>query len=171
MLRAIARGRPSPVWRRYLSPTDPAPGANLVIPAATGRVQHVLSITCLFSASVAVAARDVILAHLDGDNRPIGTWPLTASLAASDTKVISWQAGLGALLVGSSDQIAVPLAPLTYVFPGESLIIAGTNDADDQISAVRGVVIETDNGDTAYEDATQQSIVDHANAIRDLIGA
>ena len=171
MLRTIARGRPAPLWRRYVSPANPAANASLTIPAPTGRVWQVLSVACVFTADSGSATRNVVLSHLDGDGNVLESWPLTASLAATNVRTISWQAGLGTVIVGAGTDIALPLGDHVYVFPGETLVISGTNHAGDTITKCRAVVLETDNGDTAHELALEQRIRDHAEAIHDLIGA
>ena len=96
MLSALARGKPSPIWRRFVAPPDPAAGINPVLPSATARAWQVLSVACQFTASGVGGNRAPALLHLDADTNVIEVWQVAAFITAGLTFTISWQAGLGA---------------------------------------------------------------------------
>lgn len=169
MLQVVARGRPSPVWRRFVAAPDPAAGAGLTIPPATARAWQVLTVSLVFTTSGQALNRAISLAHLDGDGNSLGTWSATAAITATLTTPVSWHAGLGTVLAGFGGDLALPLPTSLYVMPGETLNVIGNFDAADQISAVRAVVLETDTGDTAHDLATEQRIRDHWQALHELI--
>lgn len=168
-LRALARGTPAPEWRRIVDVPNPAANANVTIPAEAKRAWRLLAVSTTLVAAAVVANRDVVLAHIDASNVALASVPITASITTGQTRRITWAAGIGATVVGSGAALVLPLPEPWYVMPGESLVISGANNAADQFSATRLVVVECYTGDAVANLNREQMIVDRWTALHDLI--
>lgn len=168
MLRQIARGAPGTLWRRILSPANPAAGAGVTVAVPQHRAWQLCSVSATLTASAVAGNRLPALDLIDPSGTTLVKIASPTAITATLAPRVTWVPGVGAATVVAASYAVLTLPDRWYMQPGESLTITGGTDPDDQWSAVRLVFLETNTGDPAYGLSVEQQIRDHWEAIHSL---
>lgn len=168
MLRTIARGNPSPAWRRVLRVPNPAAGVDVTVNVPGQRYWQLLGVACRLTASAVAGNRFPALTLRDTDGITLAKIASPTAITAALAPDVTWTPGVGAATVVAASYVALTLPEHWYMAPQESLTITGHTGVADQWSNVRVTIIETIPGDPVFESNLEASIMDHWRAIHEL---
>lgn len=169
MLRSIARGSPGTIWRRIYSIANPAAGVDITVPVPPHRAWQLLGVSVTLTASASAGNRLPALTLRDASNVTLAQIVSPTAITATLAPRVSWVTGLGAANVVAASFATLTLPTPCYMLSAESLTITGHTDAGDTWTNCRVTVIETNTGDPDYIGALERGILDHAQAIYELV--
>lgn len=169
MLRSIARGSPGTIWRRIYNVPNPAAGVDITFNVPPHRAWQLLGVSVTLTASAIAGNRLPSLTLRDSANVPLAQIVSPTAITANLAPRVSWVTGAGAANVVAASFATLTLPTPWYMLPAESLTITGHTDAGDTWSNCRVTVIETNTGDPDYIDSIAQGIMDHGQAIFELV--
>lgn len=169
MLRQIARGSPGTLWRRIYNVPNPAAGVDIAFAVQPHRAWQLLGVSVTLTASASAGNRLPSLILRDAANVTLAQIVSPTAITATLAPRVSWVTGVGAANVVAATFATLTLPAPWYMLPGESLTITGHTDAGDTWTNARVTVLETNTGDPDYIDSLAQGIMDHGQAIFELV--
>lgn len=170
MLRTIARGSPGTLWRRIYSVPNPGAGNDITVPVPAHRAWQLLGVSVTLTASAIAGNRLPALTLRDGSNITLAQITSPTAITANLAPRVSWVTGVGAANVVAASYAILTLPSPWYMLDAESLTITGHTDPGDTWTNARITVLETNTGDPDYIGSIERGILDHAEAITELIG-
>lgn len=169
MLRQIARGSPGTLWRRIYNVANPGANNDITVPVPAHRYWDLLGVSVTLTADATAGNRLPALSLLDASGVVLAEIVSPTAITANLAPRVSWVPGLGAANVVAASFATMPLPSPCYMGPAESLTITGHTHTGDTWTNCRVTVLEVQQGDPDYIDAIGRGILDHAEAISELI--